>query len=367
MPIRTLNMFCSPVASSVFAVVLARGLCDNTCVGDSCLTESVGATDGADLFLLQNGLQLQGQLPQGEQTHTVGHNTGYSLSALLKLKDQQLQGEQTNSTGRSSGDSFSALSDCMNLLPSHVKAAISKYYPVFDFDGDSCLPAAAISRSGQQNGGLKPTGSVTGGCRSNDFMSKSNTYHRGWTIYEGGNEYQYHVFDLYFQKDQTWCATSIASCWSHRHDVETVLMYFKNGNPVSVGTSAHGDFTMKTWSSVPKDGNHPKIVYNVHGARTHTFRFASSSGERAENPSGAFQMPPLASWSFMTGDGKSNSQMRQLFGSFDFGDASFKVTDGAFWWTILDDKNRPADFPICAPPGFSSSFKSAGLTVQDCR
>src|SRR5262245_61754359 len=43
---------------------------------------------------------------------------------------------------------------------------ISSNDPVFDFDTDGCLPSAGISRSGQQNGGLKPTGSITGGCRA---------------------------------------------------------------------------------------------------------------------------------------------------------------------------------------------------------
>src|SRR5262245_11938018 len=79
---------------------------------------------------------------------------------------------------------------------------ISATYPVFDFDGDGCLPSAGVSRAGQQNGGLKPTGSITGGCRASHFLDLSNTLHRHACVTSGPDTYCGHFYALYFLKDQ---------------------------------------------------------------------------------------------------------------------------------------------------------------------
>ena len=85
-------------------------------------------------------------------------------------------------------------------LPANVD--IRATYPVFDFDTDGCLPSAGISRLGQQNGGLNPSGSITGGCRSGSFLDTSNTLHRHACIVSGGDTYCGHFYALYFLKDQ---------------------------------------------------------------------------------------------------------------------------------------------------------------------
>ncbi|MEU3514389.1 NPP1 family protein [Streptomyces sp. NPDC006654] len=38
--------------------------------------------------------------------------------------------------------------------------------PEFDYDPDSCFPAAAVDAAGHLNGGLNNSGSITGGCRT---------------------------------------------------------------------------------------------------------------------------------------------------------------------------------------------------------
>lgn len=214
---------------------------------------------------------------------------------------------------------------------------VERYHPIFDYDGDGCLPAAAISRWGEANPGLRTSGSITGSCRESNWYDLSNTYHRFARALSGGSEYQAHVFEMYFEKDQIF-----HGCCGHRHDVEAVLMYFKDGVPVAVGASAHGDFDWKSWADAPKEDDHPKIVYHKDGIRTHAFRHAKAN-EQAENNMGRFLLPRLATWFAMKGDGLSNAEMRQRLNSFNFGSASFKLRDGRFESLVAE--SLPSGFP----------------------
>src|SRR5262245_59950264 len=116
-------------------------------------------------------------------------------------------------------DTFAKLSEA---LPS--TADIAGTYPVFDFDTDGCLPSAGISRTGVQNGGLNPSGSITGGCRASGFLNTSNTLHRHACISSGGKSYCGHFYALYFLKDQ---ATVFGG--GHRHDWEYAAVWTTNG------------------------------------------------------------------------------------------------------------------------------------------
>lgn len=95
-------------------------------------------------------------------------------------------------------------------------ASIGNIAPVFDFDTDSCLPSAGISRSGQQNPGLRTSGSITGQCRSANFLDTSNTLHRHACTLANGSRYCGHFYALYFEKDQVSAGLSAG----HRHDWE---------------------------------------------------------------------------------------------------------------------------------------------------
>ncbi|MFV1873602.1 MAG: NPP1 family protein [Oleiphilus sp.] len=210
--------------------------------------------------------------------------------------------------------------------------------PVFDFDGDGCLPSAGISRLGEKNAGLKTSGRITGDCRSGNFLITSNTVHRYVCKNSGGDQYCGHIYALYFEKDQLFNYFG----GGHRHDWEHAAVWTKNG-VVTHGTySSHGNQTTKPASQLPFEGNNLKIVYHKDGVTTHAFRFAKTN-EYAENPYGSFITPTIVSWYEMEGDGLSNSQMRSRLNSFDYGSAVLPVKDSKFLNNI--NNGKPASYP----------------------
>jgi hypothetical protein len=229
-------------------------------------------------------------------------------------------------------DNFPRLDEAWRSIPDPaVVERIARYHPVFDFDTDSCLPSAAISRSGEQNGGLDATGSITGKCRKTDtFLDLSNTYHRWVRAEKGGNMYELHIFALYFLKDQ-WGSLG----GGHRHDFEEAAIAFKNGVPISAAASGHGGYTIKLWDEIDKDGTHPKFVYHKDGLRTHAMRFAKTN-ETAENDYGRFVIPAIASWDEFHGDtvqfgtSVNNAGMRQKLNSYSYKSAHLATNDKEF-------------------------------------
>jgi hypothetical protein len=221
-------------------------------------------------------------------------------------------------------------------LPGDVDAA--SIAPVFDFDGDGCLPSAGISRDGEQNGGLNPSGSLTGACRSEDFLETSNTVHRHVCEQEGGATFCAHFYSLYFEKDQI--LSGIES--GHRHDWEYAAVWTIDGVVTHGSYSAHGDLTTAAAWELPFENGHLKIVYHKEGVATHAFRFAKMD-EEAENPYGSFVTPAIASWYELYGDGLDNQEMRDLLNSFDYGSANLPLRDSSF----LSDVNefRPTGYP----------------------
>ncbi|WP_310597135.1 NPP1 family protein [Aeromonas aquatica] len=220
------------------------------------------------------------------------------------------------------------------------KINIRGFEPVFDFDNDGCYPAAGISRSGQQNPGLKTSGAVNGSCHDAGFLEISNTLHRYACIPGSGGSYCAQVYDMYFEKDQT--ANGPGGAGSHRHDWESVAVWTLNGAITHVSVSAHGNMDTREFSQIAKDGNHAKIVYNKHNVRTHIFRFASNT-EPAENHYGYWVTPAVTSWYELKGDGISNQNMRNKLNSFDYGSASIKVKDSVFLTNI--NKWKPSGYP----------------------
>ena len=229
-------------------------------------------------------------------------------------------------------DDFAALDAA---IPS---AQVANIAPVFDFDGDGCLPSAGISRSGQKNGGLKASfSSITAGCRSGNFLETSNTVHRAACKTHNGKEYCAHIYSLYFEKDQvSWFGGG------HRHDWEHATVWTIDGTVTHGSYSAHGDSFTKSASELPFENGHLKIVYHKDGILTHAFRFAKSV-EAAENPYGYWVTPAITSWWEMYGDGLSNQQMRDKLTSFDYGSGNLPVKDSNFLNNINNFK--PAGFP----------------------
>jgi hypothetical protein len=209
---------------------------------------------------------------------------------------------------------------------------------VFDFDSDGCLPSAGVSRTGDQNGGLKPTGSITGGCRHGDFLNLSNTYHRYACQDSNGVKYCGHFFSLYFLKDQI--ISGINS--GHRHDWEKAIVWTENGVVTYGSYSAHSGVGTAAAAEIPQENGHLKFVYHKDGVATRAMRFAKTD-ETAENPSGAWVMPTIVSWYTMVGDGVTNQQLRDDLNAFDYGKANFPQPDGSFLGKLNDYK--PTNFP----------------------
>lgn len=170
-----------------------------------------------------------------------------------------------------------------------------RFAPVFDFDGDGCLPSAAIGNNGLPNPGLGDE-SRTANCRTVNFLESSNTLHRYARAVNDGHVYEAHFYVLYFEKDQCWDEWDPFDLCGHRHDLEQIIVWTTDGVITHVCASAHGDCVPKPAADVPFIGEHPAIVYHEDGILTHAFRFANSSDiGNPENPYGDFVIPPIAS------------------------------------------------------------------------
>lgn len=234
----------------------------------------------------------------------------------------------------------SVLADDFARLDAALPTAVDAYSisPVFDFDTDGCLPSAGISRTGQKNGGLKPTGSLGGSCRSSDFLNSSNTFHRYACLNASGNRYCGHMYALYFEKDQLFAGIESG----HRHDWEFAVIFTTNGTITHGSFSSHGDVVTTAAAELPFENGHLKIAYHKDGVSTHVFRWAMDN-EIAENPYGYWVTPEIVSWYHFTGDGISNSTMRNTMNGFDYGDANMPVTDSHFLSNLNEAK--PASYP----------------------
>ncbi|MFC8351035.1 NPP1 family protein [Streptomyces sp. NPDC057280] len=203
-------------------------------------------------------------------------------------------------------------------LPTNAEAAEYTYQPAFDYDTDGCYSSTAIGPDGTVNGGLKPTGSLSGDCHDLSDLNNTNTYSR----YKCNNGWCAYLYGLYFEKDQALANSSIGG---HRHDWEHVVIWVQNGTVQYVSTSNHGSFTVSAASSVRFEGTHAKIVYHKDGISTHCFRLAGLGDEPPENAKGTWQYPPLVGW-----NGYPSTAIRDKLSAYDFGSANFGLKDANF-------------------------------------
>lgn len=234
-------------------------------------------------------------------------------------------------------------------LPEAVSNDLKKWGVVFDFDTDSCYPAPAVSPAGQMNGGLKPSGHVTGECRQVETFKNANTYCRGAFIEKDGAKYAVYMYALYFQKDQwqDWTPRGGPNLESHRHDWEYVLVWTKDGQLTHASFSSHGGVTTKAKGELDFDDDKPdavKAVYHKDGVATHCFRPAKTD-EALENELGKWVTPTLVEWGKMSSDTVSNEMLRLKFNNHSFGAANCSFNDNNF-------RHEIAKSP---PPGYPSS------------
>ena len=223
----------------------------------------------------------------------------------------------------------SAVAAPPTVLPSNATADEWKWLPAFDYDTDSCYPSVAIGTDGTLNGGLKPTGSVTGNCRTSAHLNNTNSYSRvkcnnGWCAY---------MYALYFEKDQA------SPGIGHRHDWECVVVWVQNDQAKYVSTSAHGDFKTYTSDKVRWSGPQAKIVYHKDGASTHAFRLAGSNDEPPENANHRWERPPLVGW-----NGYRPEWLRDKLSNANWGKANFPLKDANFGNNL--NKSKPSGIPF---------------------
>ncbi|WP_264935132.1 NPP1 family protein, partial [Streptomyces sp. A012304] len=235
------------------------------------------------------------------------------------------------------GVTNSASAAILKPLPESTTSFQKTFRPYFDYDSNSCFPAAAIDRNGTLNGGLQDTGSVTGGCRT-DHLGEANTYSRvkcnnGWCGI---------IYALYFEKDQNSPGNVVGG---HRHDWESCAVWVKQGDslPSYVSASAHGEYTTRAFNSVPRVGSRVKCVYHKEGAGTHSMRFAKD-GEQAEAwPDGGWDQPGLVSWdSFPVGN--DNVDLQAKLNSATWGNANFPLKNDRF--PVELERAKPSAIPF---------------------
>ena len=214
-----------------------------------------------------------------------------------------------------------ALAAAPAKLPGNAEALESKWQPAYDYDTDGCYPTPAIGPDGTVNGGLKPTGSLSGDCHDTSDLDNTNGYSR----YKCNNGWCAIAYGLYFEKDQALANSSIGG---HRNDWEHVVVWVQNDQAQYVSTSAHGQFNVYASSSVRWDGTHPKIVYHKDGAGTHDFRLANANDEPAENAYHTWQYPTLVGWNGYP------AGIRDILSNYDFGSAIFGLKDSYLSTTL---------------------------------
>jgi hypothetical protein len=250
-------------------------------------------------------------------------------------------------------------------LPDPAIVDVAAIAPVFAFAHDGCFPAAPISRTGEENGGLREDRKDLHKCRSSNFMETSNTMHRYTCEDVDGDLFCAHVFGLYFEMDV--CAAPGGGLCGHRHDWERAIIWTKNGEITHGSTTAHGDVYTGPYDSLPfvrdnlNDPNgtgHMMVKYADGGGGTASFRPARDS-EVLDTSADAWVTPPIASWYEFTGDLVSNYRMRELMNSHRWGGTNCGVCDDEILGKI--NGNLPEGYPEFALPAPDVSVVAWGV------
>lgn len=216
-------------------------------------------------------------------------------------------------------------------LPADAESLEQQFQPAYDYDTDGCYSTPAIGPDGTVNGGLNPTGALSGDCRDASDLGNTNGYAR----HKCNNGWCAILYALYFEKDQAVAGSGIGG---HRHDFEHVAVFVQGDQVKYVSTSAHGSFDVHAASAVRFDGTHPKIVYHKDGVSTHCFRLAGPGDEPPENHRGTWQYPPLVGWNgYPPG-------VREKLTSHNFGSANFGLKDADFANHLA--KAKPSGIPF---------------------
>ena len=221
-------------------------------------------------------------------------------------------------------------------LPGNADVLERTWQPAYDYDTDGCYPTPAIGPDGTVNGGLSPTGSLSGECHDTSDLDNTNGYSR----YKCNNGWCAIAYGLYFEKDQALANSSVGG---HRHDWEHVISWInQSANRVDyVSTTQHSSFQTYPSAQVRFDGSHPKVVYHKDGLSTHFFRLANTGDEPPENHYHNWRYPPIVDWT-----GWPSTTLRDRLMSANFGSASIKIKDGDFEYLL--NLTKPSGVPFNA-------------------
>lgn len=182
-----------------------------------------------------------------------------------------------------------------------------------------CMSYPAVNERGDYSGGLKPTGSPGGGCRT---ASRQQVYTRTARLnakrYPGA--YRAVMYAYFFPKDQGNRYGRLPG--GHRYDWEEVIVFFKkNGAAIKAAASSHGGYTTvsrsgsgaKYWS-----GNRPKVKYGLKnkGSLLNNGLYFTTKGST--------DRPTEANWKQMS------RAMRKTISIKDWGAASPKIKNSKF-------------------------------------
>lgn len=233
-----------------------------------------------------------------------------------------------SATALTVGLTGSANAAVLNPLSWNASTFQNKYMPLFDYDTNGCLPAAAVDASGKLNGGLDNSGAIVGGCRTN-HLGKANTYSQslcknGWCAY---------VYTLYFEKDQAQNGPDVGG---HRHDWESVVVFQKQGeeSPRFLAASRHGGYSTHPINEVPmgrvgneQSFNRVEIVYHKDGSSTHAFRFAKWGEVPRVWGNGTWDRPALVTMENMDKTPRDQLWNSNQKGQEKWGKANFPLTN----------------------------------------
>lgn len=226
-----------------------------------------------------------------------------------------------------------------NGLPENAGDIVKKWAIRFDFDDDSCYPAAAIFENGKSNKGLRAKGGKTNDCRDVSQLHNANTYARYIAVNEDSITYAFIMYALYFEKDQWACWTPFELPGGHTHDWEWAGVWLINGEPTHISCSAHGSkgktLAINSPGTAAWLGTHPKIVYHQDGFSTHCMSFAETNHE-PKNDLKQWLTPSILEWDRLT-----KGQQKLL--AKDWGKANPPFIN-AFFFTAIETY-KPLPFP----------------------
>src|ERR1700758_3300489 len=84
---------------------------------------------------------------------------------------------------------------CREPIVANATEEEVEYIMRFDFDNNGCLPSAGVSKEGEPNEGIEPTGAVDGSCADRHQLTKANTMYRKRCIKNSdGSDYCVRMF-----------------------------------------------------------------------------------------------------------------------------------------------------------------------------